>query len=268
MKKCVRVAIKEIKKKCTNPVTFFCMLAIMVLCFTGVVATSASNGKSYTCIDILINADLRKRYGVTSLQMIAAAISPYMTMFVPLVASVPYVLSLDEERRKNNILFRLIRIDKKTYFISEYLSAVISAGVTVFGGMILYSFIVFAAFGSLPAPDLFLSYIKIFAGSFIYGMNSVQLAFAFSAFIENKFICCTLPYALTYAFYTFLSMITAVALKNGQFELFVKIQALYKSNLVYVFEKNDYLKITVIYALIIQVFSIVMYIAIWSKKNK
>ena len=99
-------------------------------------------------------------------------------------------------------------------------------------------------------------------------MNSVKLAFAFSAFIENKFICCTLPYALTYAFYTFLSMITAVALKNGQFELFVKIQALYKSNLVYVFEKNDYLKITVIYALIIQVFSIVMYIAIWSKKNK
>ena len=219
----------DLKKTVFSYGFILCIVITCLLCFTSSVYTDSFTGKEYSVFEVIANKSRSVFSSFTSSQMLHASVSPYLTLFIPVLSSLPFVTGFCAERLGGNMRFVITRSGKCKYCISKFISAVLSGGTAVMTGFILYSSVICFEFSneSLSAVGL----IKMFAGMGIYGMISVLPAFFLSAFIKNKYMICCFPFIFMHFYYTTVSKVQDIFNAHNRGDIVIKMYFLYPSNI-------------------------------------
>lgn len=229
MKKIVNSIAIELKKTVFSYGFILCIVITCLLCFTSSVYTDSLTGKEYSVFEVIANKSRSVFSSFTSSQLLHASVSPYMTIFIPVLSSLPFVTGFCAERLGGNMRFVIIRSGKYKYCISKFISAVISGGIAVMAGFMLYSVAVCFSFSNegLYALEL----IKMYIGMGLYGMISVLPAFFLSAFIRNKYMICCFPFIFMHFYYTSVSKVQDIFNARDRWDIVMKMYFLYPSNI-------------------------------------
>lgn len=229
MKKLFNSITVELRKTIFSYGFILCIVITCLLCFTSSVYTDSLTGKEYSVFEIIANKSRSVFSSFTSSQLLHASVSPYLTLFIPVLSSLPFVTGFCAERLGGNMRFVITRSCKYKYCISKFISAVLSGGTAVMAGFILYSVAVCYSFSneSLSALEL----IKMYTGMGIYGMISVLPAFFLSAFIKNKYMICCFPFIFMHFYYTTVSKVQDIFNARERWDIVMKMYFLYPSNI-------------------------------------
>lgn len=227
MKKIIYSIAVELKKTIFSYGFILCIVITCLLCFTSSVYTDSFTGKEYSVFEVMANKSRSVFSSFTSSQMLHASVSPYLTLFIPVLSSLPFVTGFCAERLGGNMRFVITRSGKYKYCISKFISAVLSGGTAVMAGFILFSVAVCFSFSNegLSALEL----IKMCIGMGVYGMISVLPAFFLSAFIKNKYMICCFPFIFMHFYYTSVSKVQDIFNAHGKWDMVFKMSFLYPS---------------------------------------
>lgn len=138
--------------------------------------------------------------------------------------------------------FTISRTGKLRYYLSKFISALISGGLAVMLGIAVYGIACAVLFQPLSEFDVSadqLQYImqdstgktiiKMLAVAFAYGAVSTLPAFFLSSFCKNPYIITCLPFMLNYVLTTMLNRIIDANLFNDNFD-FDRANAFYPSS--------------------------------------
>ncbi len=184
------------------------ILVTFLLCFTEDVYVDTSDMRKFSALEALFKFDrsfMESKSSFCSLLVFKSALSGYSAMFLPILASFPFVFSQSAERNSGNIRFSIFRAKRLKYYFSKFFCGVISGGICVLLGVALFGIFSFFAFPRLECyPDLPLEFYApdgIFAeiarkllSAFIYGCVSTVPSFFLSSFCRNRYIILCVPF--------------------------------------------------------------------------
>jgi len=184
------------------------ILVTFLLCFTEDVYVDTSNMQNFSAFEALYKFDrpfMESRSSFCALSVFKSALSGYSAMFLPILASFPFVFSQSTERNSGNIRFSIFRAKRLKYYFSKFICGVISGGICVMLGVMIFGIFSFSAFPRLEcyssfetqflAPDgIFAEITKKLLSSFIYGCASTVPAFFLSSFCRNPYIILCVPF--------------------------------------------------------------------------
>ena len=200
-----------------------CAVITCLLCFTSTVYTDSIDGKEYTVLEILFGTKFDLHF--TSYDILQLSVNPYVTLFLPVLSSVPFVTAFCTERSSGNMRFTVTRIGKYRYCIVKFITALLSGGAAILSGFAVYGILICICF---PNPEQMLSaYIKFLIGMGIYGAVSVLPAFLLSPFTTNPYIICCFPFIFMNFYYTAVAKIQSMLLASDHFDLLMSIDFLY-----------------------------------------
>lgn len=236
MKKVIRCLSVDLKKAVLGYGTLICTAATFLLCFSSVIYTDGFTGKEYTALEIIIDRSKLSGIEFSGISILHISVNPYLTLFLPVLSSIPYVTFFCAERIGGNLRFIITRTGKMTYCLSKFLSALISGALTVTLGFVLYSFVIFTVFG---LDGSITELIKIYIGIAIYGAISVLPAFILSAFIRNKYMICCFPFIFMHFYYTMIAKVQDHFSAHGNFDAILKISFIYTNDIKEILFSHD-----------------------------
>lgn len=229
MKKLFNSVTVELRKTIFSYGFIICIVITCLLCFTSPVYGDGSTGKEYSAFEVIANKSWPLFSSFKSSQILHSSVSPYLTLFIPVLSSLPFVTGFCAERLGGNMRFVITRSGKYKYCISKSISAVLSGGIAVMFGFILYSIAICFAFSNEGFSVL--EMIKMYAGMGLYGMISVLPAFFLSAFIKNKYMICCFPFIFMHFYYTTVSKVQDIFNAHYRDDIVIKMYFLYPSNI-------------------------------------
>lgn len=184
------------------------ILVTFLLCFTEDVYVDTSDMRKFSALEALFKFDrslMESKSSFCSLLVFKSALSGYSAMFLPILASFPFVFSQSAERNSGNIRFSIFRAKRLKYYFSKFLCDVISGGICVLLGVALFGIFSFFAFPRLECyPDLplefydpdgiFTEIARKLLSAFIYGCVSTVPSFFLSSFCRNRYIILCVPF--------------------------------------------------------------------------
>lgn len=184
------------------------VIVTFLLCFTENVYVDRTTARSYSVFESLFELDRQIMYrddGFCSLMIFKNSLTGYSAMFLPILASFPFAVSQSAERNSGNIRFSIFRAKRMKYYFSKFICGVISGGLGIMLGVMLFGIFSVTAFpGIQHYPDLDLSYyapngvfaevMKKLLSAFIYGCVSTFPAFFISSFCRNRYIILCVPF--------------------------------------------------------------------------
>ena len=217
-----QVAVELYKTFCTRGF-LLCAVITCLLCFTSVVYTDSLDGKEYTVLEIIFGTKYDLHF--SSYDILQMSVNPYVTLFLPVLSSIPFVTAFCAERSSGNIRFTVTRIGKYRYCIAKFSAALLSGGAAILSGFAVYGILICIFF---PNPDHILSaYIRFLLGMGLYGAISVLPAFLLSSFTANQYIICCFPFIFMYFYFTVIAKIQSMLLASDHLDLLMRIDFLY-----------------------------------------
>ena len=225
MKKLIHHVSVELYKTLCNRSFLLCAIITCLLCFTSTVYTDSLDGKEYTVLEIITGGSKFDFLSFTSYDILQLSVNPYVTLFLPVLSSIPFVTAFCAERSCGNIRFTVTRIGKYRYCIVKFITALLSGGTAVLSGYAVFGLLICTFF---PNPEQILSaYIKFLIGMGIYGAVSVLPAFLLSPFTANQYIICCFPFIFMNFYFIAVAKIQSMLLTSNHPDLFMKIDFLY-----------------------------------------
>ena len=262
VKKLLYSTIADLKKATVSYGFVFCILITLLLCFASVVYTDSFTGKEYTVVEILLNKPRFKAYNFSSINILHYSVSPYLTIFLPVLSSLPYVTFFCTERLSGNIRFVISRVGKTAYYLSKFISAILSGGLAIMCGFILYSIIIIICFDN--SSFVIYDYLKIYIGMFIYGVVSVFPAFFISSIVKNTYVICCFPFILMHFYYTSISKIQDHFIEIDKIDIVIKMNFLYPSELKEILFDGD--KGMIVYYLVLAFITLIGFSIIMNRR--
>lgn len=255
-------------QKCVCNYGFYlCTIVACMLMFTSTVYTDAK-GQEISVIDICMKQTRFQTYGLTVAEILNVSVSPFLTLFIPILSSIPFVSAYTEERNSNNNKLAISRIGKHCYYTSWWMTAMISGGLAVMLGFMLFSTMMMVLF-SFMIEDVAV-FLKLCFGMLLYGTISVLPSFIMSAISKNKNLICCLPFIVMSFWYTFLNRYVNELFIQKPIEQAVhiteNISFLYPNNLAFVLnESTQPIEILTFYS-ILAFLSYVLFLIIVGRK--
>lgn len=149
----MRMVWTEIDKTLRSPVTVIMMLAVAGVCMLseGYVDAEAHHE---TVLSLLVNYNKELYISDVSMNQIEIwrlGFGTWIYILLPLLLTGGYTYTLSEERLHGGTQFFLIREGRISYCISKTVSAMISGGIILLAGYLLYGLVVAIAFPGLSA---------------------------------------------------------------------------------------------------------------------
>jgi len=257
------LAATDLKKVIFNYGFILCIVVTFLLCFTSPVYTD-STGKEYIVFEVMIFTNQFEYIKFNGIDILKKSVNLYLTLFLPILSSLPFVTMFCTERNSNYIRFTIIRTGKMSYYSSKFFSAVLSGGISIVMGYALYGIIVCIYFS--PCNISIIEILQLMSGMFLYGMVSTLPAFLVSSFIKNKYIICCTPFILLHFYYTMISQITSDLIQTNQTEKLMKISILYPSSVRNVFLNNENCMLIVVIYLVQAIFVYFVFIIIMERR--
>lgn len=210
------------------------VIVTFLLCFTESAYVDSSDNRSYSVLESLFKFKrtfMESTDQFCSLTIFKTALSGYSAMFLPVLASFPFVFSQSAERNSGNIRFSIFRAKRMKYYFSKFICEIISGGLGIMLGVTLFGIFSAIAFPGLRhypyldlnfyAPDgVFAEVMKKLLSAFIYGCVSTLPAFFLSAFCRNRYIILCVPFLTRFMRETAINKILSNTRDN---EIFQKV---------------------------------------------
>lgn len=204
MKKLFYCINTELNKTIKSYGFIISIMITFLLCFSSVIYTNSFTGKEHTAIEIILTKKQFNMIQFFGREILLTSVSPYITIFLPVLSAIPFVTVFCAERLSGNMRFTITRTNSTLYIISKFISALVSGALSIMLGFVLYSIVICSVFGYNGTIS---EIVKMYIGMALYGMVSVLPAFFLSAFIKNKYMICCFPFILMHFYYTIISKI-------------------------------------------------------------
>lgn len=183
------------------------ILVTFLLCFTEEIYIEFSTRRAFSTFEALFKFDrafMENSSDFCALSVFKSSLSGYSAMFLPILASFPFVFSQSSERNSGNIRFSIFRGKRLKYYFSKFLCGVMSGGICVMLGVLLFGIFSFFAFPRLEcypdlplefyAPDgIFAEIVKASVGVYIR-LRKHGSHFFLSSFCRNRYIILCVPF--------------------------------------------------------------------------
>lgn len=200
MKKYLCCVAGDLKRAVFSHAFLISAAAAFALCFS-IVGYRNGDGGERTVLDILMQGRGSAPLGLSVSGLIK--VSNYMVTFLPIIAALPFVTTFCAERQTGNMRFQISRVGRMPYYFAKFTAALLSGGMAVLAGYLLYTAALCAFF---PVGGIG-GVARGLCGVALYGMASVTPVFFFTSFIKNKYIACCLPFILMHFYSTILMML-------------------------------------------------------------
>ena len=208
----IKVVKCDIDRTLFNVSFMAAVLVTFLLCFSENIYVDGATMQTYSVLEVLLSFDrafMERNFSLCSITVLRSAFSGYSAMFLPIVASFPFVYSQNAERNSGNIRFLIFRTKRRKYYVSKCICAVLSGGSCIMLGVLLFGVFSFAAFPQMAdyttlAPefnaytDVFAEIIKKFFSVFIYGCVNTVFAFFLSSFCRNRYLVLCIPFLMRF----------------------------------------------------------------------
>ena len=244
---------------------FACAIITAILCLTTQGYSDHETNINYSVYEAILYLDWQtlSENGIANITIISSGLSGYCTMFMPIIAALPFVTAFCNERNTGSIRLNIARTGKLRYYIGKFVSAIISAGLAVTLGCAVFAVIVYPIFPTIEdCKELSHSFFiednfsmatelwHFFSGAFIYGAVSVLPAFFMSSFVKNHYIITCVPFMLAYIQKVALNKISQAHMTDAPTEglsIFEKCSAFYPENITQWYSKNTYVPLMLKY---------------------
>lgn len=221
----------ELEKILTNIAFYLSIVAVIVLLLATSIYKDTITGEEYSLIQIVLNdnkEEIINQGDLHRLDVINTGVGGYLDMFLPIIVAVPFVIVICGEKKNSNTRFEIYRVGKNRFLIGKFLASVVSGGLVLLIGYIIFSIVV--AFilpgGMATITELKYGYfvdegsfykwfynsfgvfgmmIMKFIRMFLYGAASSVMAFGLSLFIKNRYIIISIPFMFFYLFQKFVT---------------------------------------------------------------
>lgn len=207
--------ISEIKKSLYLPLfVLACIGVVCVCCFSE--GYISANGKSYTIMELLLF--LRSEAMLTDISLNRydiwiCGIGTWTQLLLPFLCSIGYLYTVSGEKLSGFNRMLLARETNLKYCVSKLMAAILSGGIILLAGYLLFGILVYMKFPSVYeySIDKLELYIEMNPGFqesafcfirclrvFLYGMFINVFAYLVSVFFRDKYILICLPIMLKY----------------------------------------------------------------------
>lgn len=108
------------------------IFVVFLLCFTENIYIDSSTMQAFSVFEALFKFNrsfVESEASFCSLLVFESTFSGYSAMFLPVLASFPFVFSQSAERNSGNIRFSIFRTKRLKYYLSKFICAVLSGGI-------------------------------------------------------------------------------------------------------------------------------------------
>lgn len=254
----------EMDKILRSPVTVIMVLAVTGVCMLSEAYMDA-DAHQYTVLSLLVNYNTEffaSDVNLCRLEMWRLGFGTWSYILLPLLLTGAYVYTLSVERLHGGTQFYLIREGRVSYCISKTVSAMLSGGLILLAGYLLYGLVVAFTFPGFDAystekVDFYLELAGISRvipyilfrcmWVFFYGMMSSIFGYLVSVLFTEKYILLCFPLMLSYAYSSVYNRIEGYLLEQQweqqqmglQSSLLEKFQILNMRNLLNGFGMKD-----------------------------
>lgn len=225
--------VTEIKKSLYLPFFTLSCFGVVLVCLLSEGYTSLG-GKNYTIMELLLFLSKDAMLTDISLnryEIWMKGIGTWTQLLLPFLLSIGYLYVISNEKLTGMHRLILVRENNLRYSISKTISAMLSGGIIMFVGYVVFGAIIFIKFPSIqeyPA-DYFNMYMESFYGSqeflwglnrcidiFLYGMCINVFAYFVSIIFVDKYILLCLPIMIKYIWGQTVLKIEMNAINTGQ----------------------------------------------------
>lgn len=196
-------------KKFTSPGFWLCVGMTIVLLFAAEVYIDGSQSR-YSVIRALTELPPEVRTAEAELcdiQIMQKARSSWFTLFAPIIAAFCFVPLTCAEREENAVRFQVIRVSKNKYYVTEFISGIISGGLAIVLGYLIFcgaAAILFPGVSEIPKSEaeniLRTKFIfpELITQVFLYGTFWSVPAMFLSGVLRNKYLIMCIPFFIKY----------------------------------------------------------------------
>lgn len=240
----------DIEKSLLNVGFLGAVFVTVILCFTANVYIDNATSKTYSVFETIFSLDkdiIQKEFSLSSICVFRQCLSGYITMFIPIIAVFPFMVTFCAERNSGLMRFTISRTGKIKYCLSKFLACIISGGLCVLIGVFIFGIVSAVIFPGIEnynvSPEEFEIFVpggefqtvlKTFLGAFIYGAVSSMPAFFLSSFCKNPYVITCIPFMFIYIWDTALSKLSADFLVQNKFEQLDKIYSFMPNSILLV----------------------------------
>ena len=221
----------DLNKIMMNKGFIFAIFLTFLLAFSGEAYHDDVNGRSYTIFESLFAFShdyINSNNSFSSFSVFQNGMTGYVPMFLPIIASFPFILSFSTERSSGYMRFSIIRTRKSNYYLSKFISSFLSGGTAVLFGMGLFGIIIYIIFPNISSFNENMDYlsvvmpngeaieiVKTLVSLFLYGGFSALPAFFLTSFTQNPYINMCLPFLFVYIWDTAVNKMLTNAFETG-----------------------------------------------------
>ncbi|MBR4023300.1 MAG: hypothetical protein IKI94_12060 [Ruminococcus sp.] len=203
---------------------YACVLLTLILCFTAQAYQDVFENKNYSVIGVLsefTREEMLTDSQFSAYQILSCISSGWLSMFIPIVAAFPLMPLICDERESKSMRYSAFRSTKFSFSTGNFLTAMISGGLAVLCGFVLFAVMVYMLFPNINEypPELIESAEWWISGTyplfekygypymialdflemFLYGALSATPALIMTAFMKNKYLVLCIPFFLKYS---------------------------------------------------------------------
>lgn len=212
---------------------FLCSVtAIVLLCFTCCPYTDYDINRSYSVLEVIFSAPenlIESSYRFSSICVFGSALDGgYTAMFIPAIAPLSFVVSFCACRKSKFTRFEISRTGYLKNYLSRFISAILTGGICVMLGILLFGISVGFLFPDISSynlsPDemtrLFphgevIYIIKKLISAFLFGAFASAPSFILCALCSNVYLILCVPFLLFYVWNMAITKISLYAFENG-----------------------------------------------------
>ena len=250
LKKAFRNIVSDLNKSIVCTGFIICIIITFFLCFTSIIYIDPNTGQECSVIEILTNKKNFRHIQFEAESVLKTSVNDYLTIFLPVLSSLPFAAFFCSERSSGYIRFNIIRTSRTSYCFSKFISALVSGGLSVMLGFVIYGITIYFIFPS--DNSTITGFIKSAAGMSLYGAVSVLPAFILSSFIKNN--------------YTLMAKIKDYLIFSDNSNVIFKMQFLYPNNIRNIFETESDRMIIIVFYTLITAASLILFIAIMNRR--
>ena len=236
-----RIIKTDFYKIITGYGMYLCVLFTIILCFGTSIHIDMMNNDQYSVIRSLISFDrefMLSSYDFISINVALKGAGSWLSMFIPIISAFAYIPLVCDESESKSIRYAVFRSSKLKFYLSRFITAVLSGGFAVMIGYMAFCgmvFILFPNIGEFPAETrefymqsllhtypstadfgigsaLLIKFVEIF----VYGAIAAIPAILLTAVSKNKYVVLCIPFFIKYALTQTSVKLIAQAYSNGE----------------------------------------------------
>lgn len=249
---------QELKKLWYPPFILPAVISIVILCTLGECYEN-SDGGSGTVLDVITGRDALLLHSMDWFHIWESGLNTWSYLFIPVLLSMSYIITLSEEGKSGNLRLILIRSGALRYGWVKVISGAVTGGGILVMGYGLYGILMLGIFPlrltdasgvQMSAGGLVSCVVMRLLGIFLYGAMVNLFALFVSVFFRDPYMLLCLPVMMKYIYTQVLQRIETGAMEQENMLVLEQAGRFRLENMIQMsFDKSWWLLVTAMLAL-------------------